>query len=98
MCEVFVFVASVDFLSWLTVKTDTTKEKILRNEAFTLHLFKVFEPAAKAFKLNNSEATVFTDDCNLLLKNVIDGKVNIELQLFSQPFRLVELTDCYDSI
>lgn len=26
------------------------------------------EPAANAFKLNNPKATVFTEDCNLLLK------------------------------
>ena len=26
------------------------------------------EPAAQAFRLNNAKATVFTDDCNTLLK------------------------------
>lgn len=35
---------------------------------------EVFDPAANAFKLNNPEATVFTDDCNLLLKMAMDGK------------------------
>uniref|UniRef100_A0A1B6C2M8 DNA (cytosine-5)-methyltransferase n=1 Tax=Clastoptera arizonana TaxID=38151 RepID=A0A1B6C2M8_9HEMI len=32
------------------------------------------EPAANAFKLNNPECTVFTEDCNQLLKDVMDGK------------------------
>ena len=31
--------------------------------------------AAKAFRLNNPEAAVFTDDCNAILKSAIDGKV-----------------------
>ncbi|KAF2360331.1 S-adenosyl-L-methionine-dependent methyltransferase [Trinorchestia longiramus] len=35
---------------------------------------EMFEPAANAFKLNNPHATVFTDDCNLFLKMVIEGK------------------------
>jgi len=30
------------------------------------------EPAAQAFRLNNSKATVFTDDCNVLLKLVME--------------------------
>lgn len=30
------------------------------------------EPAASAFSLNNPGCTVFTDDCNLLLKLVMD--------------------------
>lgn len=34
---------------------------------------EIFEPAAKAFARNNKESTVFTDDCNLLLKNVMQG-------------------------
>jgi hypothetical protein len=34
---------------------------------------EVFEPAAKAFKTNNPDTVVFTDDCNLLLKKVIDA-------------------------
>lgn len=33
---------------------------------------EVYEPAAQAFRLNNPNATVFTDDCNFLLKNVMD--------------------------
>ncbi|XP_067015919.1 DNA (cytosine-5)-methyltransferase 1-like [Acropora muricata] len=32
------------------------------------------EPAAHAFSLNNPGCTVFTDDCNLLLKLVMDGE------------------------
>ena len=35
---------------------------------------EVFEPAANAYKLNNPCATVFTDDCNLLLRMVMDGE------------------------
>jgi DNA (cytosine-5)-methyltransferase 1 len=34
---------------------------------------EIFEPAAQAFKLNNPECTVFSDDCNLLLTNAING-------------------------
>ena len=34
---------------------------------------EIFEPAAKAYKLNNDNCTVFRDDCNILLKNAIDG-------------------------
>lgn len=30
------------------------------------------EPAAQAFRLNNPKATVFTDDCNTLLKIVME--------------------------
>ena len=30
------------------------------------------EPAAQAFRLNNPNSTVFTDDCNALLKLVMD--------------------------
>ena len=30
------------------------------------------EPAAQAFRLNNPKATVFTDDCNVLLKLVME--------------------------
>lgn len=29
--------------------------------------------AAQAFRLNNPDATVFTDDCNTILKLAIDG-------------------------
>ncbi|TRY63131.1 hypothetical protein TCAL_04277 [Tigriopus californicus] len=35
---------------------------------------EVYEPAAKAFKANNPDAVVFTDDCNLLLKKIVDGE------------------------
>ena len=35
------------------------------------------EPAARAYRLNNPEATVFTDDCNMLLKLVIDVSTKI---------------------
>jgi DNA (cytosine-5)-methyltransferase 1 len=35
------------------------------------------EAAAQAFRLNYTKATVFTDDCNALLKLVIEGnKIN----------------------
>eukprot|EP00095_Tigriopus_kingsejongensis_P000286 maker-scaffold253_size237113-snap-gene-1.26 protein:Tk00286 transcript:maker-scaffold253_size237113-snap-gene-1.26-mRNA-1 annotation:"dna cytosine-5-methyltransferase 1" len=35
---------------------------------------EVYEPAARAFKANNPEAVVFTDDCNVLLKKIIEGE------------------------
>ena len=35
---------------------------------------EVYEPAAEAYKLNEPECSVFTDDCNLLLKKVMDGE------------------------
>lgn len=34
------------------------------------------EPAAQAFRLNYPDASVFTDDCNLLLKMVMEGKTH----------------------
>jgi DNA (cytosine-5)-methyltransferase 1 len=34
---------------------------------------EVFEPAAKAFKSNNPNCEVFTDDCNLLLEQAMRG-------------------------
>lgn len=33
---------------------------------------EIEEPAAQAFRLNYTKATVFTDDCNLLLKLVME--------------------------
>ena len=33
-----------------------------------------WEPAANAFKLNHKNATVFTEDCNMLLKEVIEAE------------------------
>jgi len=35
---------------------------------------EIFEPAAKAYKLNNPECSVFGDDCNLLLAKAIAGE------------------------
>ena len=35
---------------------------------------EVFEPAAKAYKLNNPGCEVFSDDCNLLLAQAIGGE------------------------
>ena len=37
------------------------------------------EPAAQAFRLNNPGCTVFTDDCNLLLRAVMEGETTDEL-------------------
>ena len=37
---------------------------------------ELFQPAAKAFKENNPKCTVFTDDCNLLLKLALEGKTH----------------------
>jgi len=34
---------------------------------------EIFEPAAQAYKLNNPECTVFSDDCNLLLRQAMEG-------------------------
>ena len=33
---------------------------------------EIDQPAAQAFRLNYPQATVFTEDCNLLLKMVMD--------------------------
>ena len=33
---------------------------------------EIVEPAAQAYRLNNPGATVFADDCNLLLKMVME--------------------------
>ncbi|XP_076375510.1 DNA methyltransferase 1a isoform X3 [Megalopta genalis] len=33
------------------------------------------EPAAHAYRLNNPNTTVFTEDCNILLKKVMDGDI-----------------------
>ncbi|XP_014661569.1 PREDICTED: DNA (cytosine-5)-methyltransferase 1-like [Priapulus caudatus] len=35
---------------------------------------EVFEPAAQAFRINNPGCTVFTGDCNLLLKLAMEGE------------------------
>ena len=37
---------------------------------------EVYEPAAKAFKANNPDCTVFTDDCNLLLDKAMKGETH----------------------
>ena len=34
------------------------------------------EPAAQAFRLNNPKATVFTDDCNILLKLAMEVRMS----------------------
>ncbi|XP_003460912.3 DNA (cytosine-5)-methyltransferase 1 isoform X2 [Cavia porcellus] len=46
----------------------------------TLWAIEMWEPAAQAFRLNNPGSTVFTEDCNVLLKLVMGGKVVNELQ------------------
>uniref|UniRef100_A0A4W3I946 DNA (cytosine-5)-methyltransferase n=1 Tax=Callorhinchus milii TaxID=7868 RepID=A0A4W3I946_CALMI len=40
----------------------------------TLWAIEMWEPAAQAFRLNNPGATVFTEDCNVLLKLVMAGE------------------------
>lgn len=40
----------------------------------TLWAIEMWEPAAQAFRLNNPGATVFTEDCNILLKLVMSGE------------------------
>ena len=34
---------------------------------------EIFDPAARAYKLNNPDCTVFSDDCNILLSHAING-------------------------
>jgi DNA (cytosine-5)-methyltransferase 1 len=41
--------------------------------ADTRWAIEIEDPAAKAFRANNRETTVFTDDCNILLKLVMEG-------------------------
>ncbi|XP_055457303.1 DNA (cytosine-5)-methyltransferase 1 [Psammomys obesus] len=41
----------------------------------TLWAIEMWDPAAQAFRLNNPGATVFTEDCNVLLKLVMAGEV-----------------------
>ncbi|XP_019064640.1 DNA (cytosine-5)-methyltransferase 1 [Fukomys damarensis] len=41
----------------------------------TLWAIEMWEPAAQAFRLNNPGSTVFTEDCNVLLKLVMAGEV-----------------------
>ncbi|KAM4889230.1 DNA (cytosine-5)-methyltransferase 1 [Thomomys bottae] len=43
--------------------------------AQTLWAIEMWEPAAQAFRLNNPASTVFTEDCNVLLKLVMAGEV-----------------------
>ena len=38
------------------------------------YAIELWEPAAQAFRLNNPGATVFTEDCNILLEMVMNGK------------------------
>ncbi|NXH62632.1 DNMT1 methyltransferase, partial [Rhabdornis inornatus] len=40
----------------------------------TLWAIEMWEPAAQAFRLNNPGTTVFTEDCNVLLKLVMAGE------------------------
>ena len=47
---------------------------------------EAFDPAAKAYRLNFPNATVFTDDCNALLRQVMD--VSTSLLLLDQGFFL----------
>ncbi|XP_047387721.1 DNA (cytosine-5)-methyltransferase 1 isoform X2 [Sciurus carolinensis] len=42
----------------------------------TLWAIEMWEPAAQAFRLNNPSSTVFTEDCNVLLKLVMAGEKN----------------------
>ncbi|XP_073910199.1 DNA (cytosine-5)-methyltransferase 1 isoform X3 [Castor canadensis] len=45
----------------------------------TLWAIEMWEPAAQAFRLNNPSSTVFTEDCNVLLKLVMAGEVTNSL-------------------
>ena len=42
--------------------------------ADTRWAIECYEPAAKAFKRNNPNTLVFTEDCNVLLKEIIDAE------------------------
>uniref|UniRef100_A0A6Q2Z553 DNA (cytosine-5)-methyltransferase n=1 Tax=Esox lucius TaxID=8010 RepID=A0A6Q2Z553_ESOLU len=42
--------------------------------AETLWAIEMWDPAAQAFRLNNPGTTVFTEDCNVLLKLVMSGE------------------------
>ena len=39
---------------------------------FSMWAIEVNQPAANAYRLNNPQATVFSDDCNQLLQLAID--------------------------
>ena len=41
--------------------------------ATTNWAIEIFDPAARAYKLNNPDCTVFSDDCNLLLAHAMNG-------------------------
>ena len=41
--------------------------------ATTNWAIEIFDPAARAYKLNNPNCTVFSDDCNLLLHHAMEG-------------------------
>ncbi|XP_049981417.1 DNA (cytosine-5)-methyltransferase 1 isoform X4 [Alexandromys fortis] len=45
----------------------------------TLWAIEMWDPAAQAFRLNNPGTTVFTEDCNVLLKLVMSGQVTNSL-------------------
>ncbi|XP_035299384.1 DNA (cytosine-5)-methyltransferase 1 isoform X5 [Cricetulus griseus] len=45
----------------------------------TLWAIEMWDPAAQAFRLNNPSSTVFTEDCNVLLKLVMAGKLTNSL-------------------
>ncbi|OAD57514.1 DNA (cytosine-5)-methyltransferase 1 [Eufriesea mexicana] len=47
--------------------------------AETLWAIEKETPAAFAYRLNNPNTTVFTEDCNVLLKKVIDGEITNEI-------------------
>nr|KAF6297485.1 DNA methyltransferase 1 [Pipistrellus kuhlii] len=47
--------------------------------AQTLWAIEMWDPAAQAFRLNNPGSTVFTEDCNVLLKLVMAGEVTNSL-------------------
>ena len=42
---------------------------------------EIDQPAAQAYRLNNPEATVFTEDCNFLLKLAMEVRLFCELMM-----------------
>nr|XP_039272538.1 DNA (cytosine-5)-methyltransferase 1-like [Styela clava] len=42
--------------------------------AESCYAVELWDPAAQAYRLNNPGATVFTEDCNVLLRRIMDGE------------------------
>lgn len=62
--------------TWLQIIVDSLMifMVFLTGIAETKWAIEMWEPAAQAFRLNNPGTTVFTEDCNVLLKLVMAGE------------------------